>query len=204
MKLYHTSQAPNPHRVVFFLRAKGILDKVELEEVSLMKGEHRTPEYRAISPFSKVPALQLDDGTVLTETQAICTYFEGEYPEINLLGSTPLERAQIEMWSRQLEFMWMVPYAMWFRNSHPMMAALENPQVAESAAKGEKGAKAFVRRLDQHLANNEFIAAGRFSNADIFGYILCGFSRIMKWNPAEDHSNIARWHGQMAERGFAE
>lgn len=203
MKLYHATRAPNPERVTFFLNAKGVLDKVDLQEVSIIKGEHLAPEYREISPFAKVPALQLDDGSVLTESSAICTYFEGVFPEVNLLGKDHKERAQIEMWSRQLEFMWMMPYAMWFRNSHPMMAPLEKPQVPEAGAKGEKGAKAFVRRLDKHLSDNEFIAAGRFSNADIFGYILCGFSRIMKWDPVSENDNIGRWHAAMTERGFA-
>ena len=203
MKLYHTPQAPNPERVACFLRAKGVFDKVDVEEVSIMKGEHKSPEYRAVSPFAKVPALQLDDGTVLTESRAICTYLEGVFPEVNLLGETPLEKAQIEMWDRQLDFMWMLPYATWFRNTHPVMAELEQPQLPEAGAKGEKGAKAFVSRLNDHLADNEFIAAGRFSNSDIFAYILCGFSRIMKWNPSEEHANIARWYGQMSEKGFA-
>ena len=105
MKLYHSTRAPNPERVVFFLRAKGILDKVDLEDVSIMKGEHLSEAYRAISPFAKVPALQLDDGTVITESRAICTYLEGVFPEVNLLGNDPKERALIEMWERQLDFM---------------------------------------------------------------------------------------------------
>ena len=203
MKLYHSPRAPNPERVVMFMRAKGMLDKVELEEVSIMKGEHFSDEYRAISPFAKVPVLRIDDGTAITESRAICTYVEGVFPDVNLLGETPLEKAQIEMWDRQLEFMWMLPFATWFRNTHPAMAPLENPQVPETGAKGEKGAKAFVKRLDAHLADNEFIAAGRFTNSDISAYVFCGFSRVMKWNPVEEHANLARWHAQMTEKGFA-
>ena len=77
MKLYQAPQAPNPDRVIFFLRAKGRLDDVDLEEISIMKQEHKTPEYRAISPMRQVPALVLDDGRTLTESRVICTYFEG-------------------------------------------------------------------------------------------------------------------------------
>ena len=203
MKLYHSSRAPNPERVVYFLRAKGVLDKLELEDVSIMKGEHLTDEYRKLSPFAKVPALQLDDGTVITESRAICTYLEGVFPETNLLGSDPKERGLIEMWERQLDFMWMIPYATWFRNTHPAMAPLEKPQLPEAGEKGERGAKGFVRRLDKHLGEHDFIAADRFSNADIFAYILCGFARVMKWEPEKEHENLGAWHKRMTEKGFA-
>ena len=202
MKLYQAPGAPNPDRVIFFLKAKGILDKVDLQEVSIVKGEHLTPEYREISPFGKVPALQLDDGLVLTESRAICTYLEGEFPEVNLLGTDHKERAIIEMWERQIEFFWMAQYAAWFRNTHPAMAPLEKPQVPEAAEKGERGAKAFVRRLDKHMADKEYIAAGRFSNVDVFAYVLCGFAKIMKWRPHEDHENLARWYAAMKEKDF--
>ena len=138
MKLYHSPQAPNPDRVVYFLRAKGKLDAVDLEEVSIMKQEHKTPEYREVSPFSQVPALVLDDGTKITESRAICTYFEGIFPEPNLMGADPKEKALIEMWDRRVEIMFFVQFATWFRNAHPMMAPLEVPQSAEAAAKGEK------------------------------------------------------------------
>lgn len=203
MKLYQTSKAPNPHRVVFFLRAKGRLDEVEMEEVSIMAQEHKTPEYRAISPMSQVPALVLDDGRTLTESRAICTYFEALWPEPNLLGADPYEKGEIEMWERRIELMWMIPFAMWFRNTHEMMAPLEVPQSAEQAAKGEKGAKAFVRRFDTHLATHDFVAAGRLTNADISAFICCGFCRVMKWNPVEENENIARWFARMQETGFA-
>jgi len=203
MKLYHSTRAPNPERVVFFLRAKGVLDKIELEEVSIMKGEHLSKAYRNVSPFAKVPALVLDDGTSITESRAICTYIEGVFPENNLLGNDPKERALIEMWDRQLDFMWMIQFATWFRNTHEMMAPLEKPQLPEAGEKGERNAKGFVRRLDKHLESNDFIAAGRFSNADIFAFILCGFARVMKWKPEEDHEHLGAWHARMKEMGFA-
>ncbi len=131
MKLYHSPQAPNPDRVVYFLRAKGKLDAVDLEEVSIMQQEHKTAEYREVSPFSQVPALVLDDGTKITESRAICTYFEGIFPEPNLMGADPKEKALIEMWDRRVELMFFIQFATWFRNSHPAMAPLEVPQSAE-------------------------------------------------------------------------
>ncbi|MEM1150929.1 MAG: glutathione S-transferase family protein [Pseudomonadota bacterium] len=203
MKLYQSPKAPNPDRVVYFLRAKGQLDSVDLVDVNIMAQEHKTPEYRAISPFAKVPALVLDDGTTLTESRAICTYFEALFPEPNLMGETPLEKAQIEMWDRQIELMFFVQFAGWFRNAHPAMAPLENPQSAETAEKSERNAKKFVERLDAHLAANEFVAAGRFSIADITAFISCGFCRVMQWAPHKEHEHLGAWYSRMKAMGFS-
>ena len=203
MKLYHSPMAPNPDRVVFFLRAKGKLDAVDLEEVSIMKQEHRTKEYREVSPFAQVPALVLDDGTKITESRAICTYFENVFPEPNLMGTDAKEKALIEMWDRRVELMFMVQFATWFRNAHEMMAPLEVPQSAEAAAKGEKNAKRMVERFNAHLADHEFLAADRFSIADITLFITCGFCRVMKWSPHKEHEHLGRWYEAMKARGFA-
>lgn len=203
MKLYHSPMAPNPDRVVYFLRAKGKLDAVDLEEISIMKQEHKTEGYREISPFSQVPALTLDDGTVITESRAICTYFEGLFPEPNLMGADPKEKALIEMWDRRVELMFFIQFATWFRNAHPMMAPLEVPQLAEVATKSEAGARRMAKRFDAHLAENEYLAAGRFSIADITLYISCGFCGVMKWAPHKELPNLGRWYEAMKQRGFA-
>lgn len=203
MKLYHSPMAPNPDRVVYFLRAKGKLDAVDLVEVSIMQQDHKKPEYREVSPFSQVPALVLDDGTKLTESRAICTYFEGIFPEPNLMGADPKEKALIEMWDRRIELMFFIQFAGWFRNAHPMMAPLEVPQSAEAAAKSEKAARKMAERLNEHLATNEFVAADRFSIADITLFITCGFCRVMKWAPHKELPHLGRWYDAMAQRGFA-
>ena len=203
MKLYHSHRAPNPERVSFFLRAKGKLDAVELEEISIMKQEHRTEDYRKVSPFSQVPALVLEDGRTLTESRAICTYFEALWPEPNLLGADPFEKGEIEMWDRRVELMWLMPFAMWFRNSHEMMAPLEVPQSAEQAAKGETGAKRFAKRVDAHLASHDFMAAGRLTNADITTYIACGFAAVMGWKPHTELEHLGAWRERMKAQGFA-
>ena len=203
MKLYHSPQAPNPDRVVYFLRAKGKLDAVELEEVSIMKQEHKQAGYREVSPYAQVPALVLDDGTNITESRAICTYFEALFPEPNLMGRDAKEKALIEMWDRRVELMFFIQFAGWFRNAHPAMAPLEVPQSAEAAAKSEKAAKKMAERLDAHLASNEFVAADRFSIADITLYITCGFCRVMRWAPHKELPNLGRWHETMTARGFA-
>ncbi len=203
MKLYHTPKAPNPERVTKFLKAKGKLDAVEIAEVSIMEQEHKSEDYRQLSPFGQVPALILDDGTSITESRAICTYFEGMFPEPNLMGSDAKEKALIEMWDRRVELMFFVQFASWFRNAHPMMAPLENPQCEMTAQKSERNAKAFVKRLDAHLAGNDFIAAGRFSIADITAHIACGFAGVMKWQPHKELENLGRWHARMSDLPFA-
>ena len=203
MKFYHAPMAVNPERVAMFLRAKGKLDAVEIEEVSIMKGEHKQDAYREISPFSQVPALVLDDGAVITESRAICEYIECLFPEPNLLGESAKERAQIMMWDRRIELMWMLPFAMWFRNGHEVMAPLERPQLPDQAAKSEKAAKAFVKRLNDHLATTDFIAADRFSIADITTFATCGFSAVMGWKPHEEHEHIGAWRTRMVSLGFA-
>lgn len=200
MKLYHSPRAVNPERTYNFLKAKGKLDAVEIIEISIMEQEHKTPEYRELSPFSQVPVLILDDGTKITESRAICTYFEGIFPEPNLMGADPKEKALIEMWDRRVELMFMFQFAQWFRNAHPMMAPLEKPQSAEAAAKGERNAKAFAKRVDAHLADEEWLAAGRFSIADITLYLTCGFCGVMRWKPHGEFETISRHYGAVKAR----
>ncbi|NQY96257.1 MAG: glutathione S-transferase family protein [Henriciella sp.] len=198
MKLYHAPQAVNPERTYNFLKAKGKLDAVEIVEISIIKGEHKQPEYRELSPFAQVPVLVLDDGTTITESRAICSFFEHMFPEPNLMGSDALEKGLIEMWDRRVEFMMMAQFATWFRNAHPVMAPLENPQLPEAAEKAEKSVRKFVERLDQHLEGKDWIAADRFSIADITLFLTCGFCGVMRWKPQEDYQNIGRVFGNTA------
>lgn len=195
MQLYHAPKAVNPERTYNFLKAKGKLDAVEIKEISIMKGEHKSREYRELSPFAQVPVLILDDGTKITESRAICTYFEGVFPEPNLMGKDPKEKALIEMWDRRIEFMFMMQFATWFRNAHPMMAPLENPQLPEAGAKAEASVRKFVKRLDAHLGEQEWMAAGRFSIADITTYLTCGFCNVMQWQPYKEFENLSRHYG---------
>ena len=179
------------------LYAKDKLDAVEVEELSIMEQEHKSAEYREMSPFAQVPVLVLDDGTCITESRAICTYLEGMFPEPNLMGEIPLEKALIEMWDRRVELMFFIQFATWFRNAHPAMAPLEKPQSAESAAKGERNAKAFIKRIDAHLGEHDFLAADRFSIADITLNVACGFCAVMRWFPHKELENLGAWRERM-------
>ncbi|MDB5450027.1 MAG: glutathione S-transferase [Phenylobacterium sp.] len=124
MKLYDTPLAPNPRRVRWFMAEKGIED-IEVVRLNLMEGDHRQPEYLAKTGLPNVPALELDDGTCITESLAICRYLESRYPEPNLFGRTPQETAVIEMWTRRAEMLVATPLMIGVRHSHPAMAALE-------------------------------------------------------------------------------
>ena len=165
-----------------------------------MKGEHKGPEYRELSPFSQVPVLVLDDGTAITESRAICSYFEHMFPEPNLMGADAKEKGQIEMWDRRVEFMMMAQFATWFRNAHPIMAPLENPQLPDAAAKAETSVKKFASRLNDYLDGKTWLAADRFTIADITLFLTCGFCGVMKWKPQDEYENISRHYAAAKNR----
>ena len=199
MQLYHAPQAVNPERTYNFLKAKGQLDAVDIVEISIMKGEHKQAAYRNLSPFAQVPVLGLDDGTTITESRAICIFFEHMFPAPNLMGRDAMEKGLIEMWDRRVEFMMMMQFATWFRNAHPVMAPLEKPQLPEAATKAERAVKAFTARLDEHLYQKDWIAAGRFSIADITLYLTCGFCGVMRWRPHEEFENISHHYARVRD-----
>lgn len=200
MKLYYARMAPNPDRVKYFLQEKGVWDAVEKVEISIINQDHRQPDYRALSPMGHVPALELEDGSGLTESRAICTYFEGLYPEPNLMGVDALERARIEMWDRRVELSYLLHVAGWFRNSHPAMAELEKPQSAEWAGISEARARRAAAFFDKRLGETPYVAGDRFTIADITLHVGMGFGKIVKFRPWEEHANIAAWRERVSGR----
>ena len=191
MKLYTSHRAPNPRRVRWVMAEKGVTD-VEVVEIDLLSGEHRTPEYRAKVGVPHVPALELDDGTCISESIAICRYLEAMHPEPNLFGRDAKEQAVIEMWTRRCEMYLANPMMLNVRFSHPALAALEapQPQVAEYS---RVGAEKFMKTLDRRLADHEFIAADRFTIADIVAVVGLDFARLIKYRPPEGLEYLARW-----------
>ena len=140
MKLFVATRAPNPRRVLLFIAEKGI-DGIELVSVDLGAAEHFSADYRAKSPLSKVPALQLDDGRFLSESRAICSYLEGLHPLPNLMGDGFEERAFIEMADRQVELYLFGAIASCIRHTHPGLAALEQPPVCRLRPGAGRGAR---------------------------------------------------------------
>ena len=165
MKLYDNPMANSPRKVRMFLVEKNITD-VEIVNIDLMQGEHKTPEYRAIAPNSRIPALQLDDGTVVMESTAICRYLESLYPEPNLFGESPMEIASIEMWQCRVHNELMIPLAMGFRHLHPAMAAMENQNKEYGEAQKQIAIKS-LGYFNGVLGESEFVAGARYTFADI-------------------------------------
>jgi glutathione S-transferase len=202
MKLYDAGRAPNPRRVRIFLAEKG-LPLPELVPVDLLKLEHRTDEYSAMNPVQQVPALVLDDGFVLTETIAICRYFEELHPDPPLFGTDPLSRANVEMWQRRLEFGLLSGVAAVFRHLHPAMAVMEAPQVPAWGEANRDRVARFLNLLDAHLAGREFVCGGRFTVADITGLIGIDLMKPAKLSLPEGLEHVRRWHSALSARPSA-
>lgn len=204
MKLYDTAGTPNPDRVTFFLKEKGLLGSVERVHVELGQGEHKKPAFKALNPLARVPVLELDDGTIIAESRAICTYFEGVYPEPNLMGGDPKEKAIIEMWDRRVELQLMSAIAGWYRHGHPSGVALEPVQCEEWSEICEENTDTAADFFDDHLGESEYVAGDRFTIADISLYVCMRFGRYMKVSLWEDRENLSRWMEQMKARPMAQ
>jgi glutathione S-transferase len=204
MKFYTSTRAPNPRRVAMFIAEKG-LTGIEQVQVDLGALQNRSPEYLAKNPLGRLPALELDDGRVLSETRAICTWLEGHAPEPNLMGEGFDERAFIEMADRRMELHLFLGIANCIRHTHPGLAALEQPQFAEyGAAQGEK-MRETAHWLDGVLATQPFVAGQRFTIADITAFCALEFGRgLMKFRPGQEGlAHLQAWRDRIAERPSA-
>ncbi len=201
MKLYDGGRAPNPRRVRVFLAEKSIA--VPMEQVDLGGLQQKSAAFTAINPLQRVPALVLDDGTVITESIAICRYFECLQPEPSLFGVSALEQAVVEMWNRRAELHLLVPVSHAFRHLHPAMRELEVPQVAAWGEVNKPRVLEFLAILDRELAARPFIAGTQFSVADITAMIAVDFMKPAKLAVPADHRNVLRWHAEVAARPSA-
>ncbi|MFM8574302.1 MAG: glutathione S-transferase family protein [Limnohabitans sp.] len=204
MKLFSAHRAPSPRRVLMFMAEKAITG-IEIVNLDLNGGEHRQPSYLAKSPLAKVPALQLDDGRVLTETRAICTWLEGHWPEHNLMGVDADERAFIEMADRRVELYLLGGIANAIRHGHPGLAALEQPQFPDfGRSQGEK-VRETARWFDQQLQSQPWIAGERFTIADITAFCAVEFARLIKFAPGEEGLHaLQAWRDRVADRASAQ
>lgn len=203
MKLYSAHRAPYPRRVLMFLHEKGI-HNIEIIQLDLMAGEQRTNNYLAKNPIGRVPALELDDGRVLSEARAICTYLESLYPDPNLMGVDDEERAFIEMHDRRIEWYWMLPIINWIRHSQPRLADLVKPQLPDFGRwQGEQVRKA-AHWLNAALTQHPWVAGERFTIADITAFCALEVARVMKFKAANEGFNALQvWRDKMAERESA-
>ena len=204
MTLYDCSTAPSPRRARIALAEKGVAHATV--QVDLRAGEQLGDAYRRINPQCTVPALVTDDGLVLTDNAGIAAYLEARFPEPPLFGATPAEKAEIASWQWRVEFEGLLSIAEAMRNRSPALAerALPGPvnyaQIPALAERGLARLQRFLVDLDARLAGRDFVAADRFSIADITAVVAIDFARIVKVQPGDAHANVKRWRAAMALR----
>lgn len=201
MKLVEFSRTPNSRRVRIFLAEKGI--EIQTEQVDLGELEHKEPQFAALNPLQRVPVLVMDDGFCLSESVAICRYFEEIQPNPPLFGRDARDRAIIEMWQRRMELSYLYAVMHTFRHLHPHMAALEVPQVAEWGEANRPRVLEMLEFLDGELANRPFIAGEHFSIADITALVATDFMKPAKIERPESLTNLARWYDEVSSRPSA-
>ena len=201
MKIFETRTAPNPRRVRIFLAEKGVV--MQYEELDLMKGALRTPEFTQLNKFQRVPVLILDDGAAISETMAICRYFEETHPTPALMGTGAKQRAVVEMWNRRMELGLMMAVASAFRHGHPAMAHLETPQVKEWGEANKPKALEIIKLLDEQLGTYAFVAGDTFSVADITALCAIDFMRPARIARPEGLKHLERWYAEISARPSA-
>jgi glutathione S-transferase len=202
LKLYDAGRAPSPRRVRIFLAEKRV--QVPLVPVDLGLMEHFDPAFAALNPLKQTPVLQLEDGTVIAESLAICRYFEELHPEPPLFGRGAVECALVEMWQRRVEFRLLGGVAAVFRHLHPAMAAMEVPQVPVWGEANKPKVMDFLVLLDRHLAERRYLCGDTFSVADITGLVAVDLMKPAKLAVPEDCAHVRRWHGEVAARPSAQ
>ncbi|MHB1272615.1 MAG: glutathione S-transferase family protein [Rhodanobacter sp.] len=202
--LYDCTTAPSPRRARILLAEKGVAHATV--EIDLRHGEQLGAAFRQLNPQCTVPALRTDEGLLLTDNAAITAWLEARFPQPPLLGSTPQEKAEIASWNWRVEFEGLLAIAEALRNSAPALAnrALPGPvdyaQIPELAQRGLARTQQFFAMLDERLADHDFIAADRFSIADITAVVAVDFARVVKLKPDGQHPHLQRWRAAMAQR----
>ncbi|MDP5290912.1 glutathione S-transferase [Oceanimonas sp. CHS3-5] len=198
MKIHHKAGTPSSKRVNIFLRELGI--EIESVEVDLRAGENRSAAFREKAPNGLIPVLELDDGTCICESLAICRYLDATTPNNKaLFGRTPLEQAQVEMWQRIVELQGLVPAFQAFRNLSGFYSDRENC-IKEWGEESRQRLKQFLPVLDTQLGKHTWLAGEHFSVADITAWVLCGFMQNLELTVDDSLPHLKRWHQQMAQR----
>jgi len=200
VKLYETKVAPNARRVRMFLAEKNI--DIDYIEIDLKTGGNLTDEFKNKNPFAKVPVLELDDGTIISESVAICRYFEELQPEPALMGTAPLEKAQIEMWQRRAELSFLFPVGMAFQHC----SGFFKDRMTPNQSWGEdciKNAFGYLKLIEQHLSENQYLAGENFSIADITMLTTLDFAKVVEIRLTEKHKNIRQWYNLVSQRPSA-
>jgi glutathione S-transferase len=200
VRIYDQPRAPNPRRVNIFLAEKGI--EIDRVNVDLIAGAHKQADYLAKVGVPQVPALELDDGTILTESVAICRYFEALIPEPNMMGRDIMEQVIIEKWQRLVEFRLFATVAACFRHTNPHLAVLED-QCADWGEVNRGRLDARLGEIDRRLEVRDWIAADRLTIADITALVAVDFMRVIKQPIPEGYTNLLNWLERMRARPSA-
>jgi len=198
MKLYDGGRAPNPRRVQIFLKEKGI--EIEREQLDINALEPKAEAFRAINPMQTLPVLELDDGTHISETIAICRYFEETVPEPNLFGETALEKAQVEMWQRRMELNFMLPVAFSFRHLHPGAKTIEPLQIEEWGRLNQQRALGFLEFFNNEMGKRDYVCGDRFTVADITAFVACQFLKPARIAIPEEYTSLSDWFARISAR----
>jgi glutathione S-transferase len=193
--------APNPRRVRMYLAEKGL--SVPMKQLSIVKGEHKAPEFTAKYPQGQLPVLELDDGRIIGESIAICRYFEALNPEPSLFGADALSIAEIDMWIRRVEFMLMNPVAHVWMHTHPFTARVVVPQYTDFGESNRPKVLAAMKRMDDVLQGREFIAGDVFSIADIVLLTTIDFAAFIGVPMPDDAPALRDWHARISARPSA-
>ena len=201
MKLYEHPSFPNPRRVRVFLAEKGV--EVERVTIDVPAGEHRKAPFTDKNPFAEIPALELDDGSCISETVAISRYFEEQHPQPALMGVGAEQKARVEMWQRRVEGSLMNAVASYFHHATPGLGELETYQNPDWGQRCRDRALATMKLLDDELAGREFVAGDEFSIADITALCAIDFAKAIEIAIPDGYDNLQRWHAAVSSRPSA-
>jgi len=200
MQLYDSAMAPNPRRVRIFLAEKGIT--VPVVPMDIGKAENRKPPFLAKNPLGGLPVLELDDGTCIAESVAICRYFEETQPQPPLLGTSATDRALVEMWQRRMELELFRNVTGCFQNTHAFFKGRIS-QVPEYGEVCRNAARARLAWLDGELASRPFVAGERYTIADITALCAIDFGRVSDIRIAPEQKHLQRWYDAVSSRPSA-
>lgn len=209
MKLYDFALAPNPRRVRMFLAEKSV--EIPLVEVNTRERQQFEESFRKVNAFCTIPVLELDDGTCIAESVAICRYIEALHPKPPLMGRDAKDAAIVEMWNRRVELQGYLPASEVIRNSAPMfedrgIAGVQGgvPQIPALVERGKQSLGRFFAMLDLQLGDNPFIAGDDFTIADITAFVTIEFAKRGEVTiPENGADNVKRWHAEIAARPSA-
>ncbi len=200
MIIYDLQASPNARRVRIFAAEKGL--EIPLRRVDMMKGENATPEYLAKNPLGKMPVLELDDGTTIAESVAICRYLEEMHPEPALFGRDTLDRALVEMWNRRMELEILLPMTGIFANTHPMWKGRRR-QVPEWADACRETLTERMAWLDDELKDRNHVAGADYTMADITAQCGLLMGKAVEMRIPPELANLTAWWDRVTARPTA-